>query len=411
MKNLSSSIVVCSQLDRTEKIKDLLSQASIPYIHSPQDLSQITKTLREDHESLLVLFWESESNVYLSEVMEQLESLDILVTRPVLIVSEEDDLPPSGWLSEYQQAYHMIWNANLDGSFEAYVQQVSSELSENQQTLKKFRLAVQCVKAEDYSGALDQILALPIQQNTRLSVHYALALIQYLSGRYDKALEALESLPDEDHSQVTIVDLFARCFLAEKDFSTAIKFFEKAMHLNPMHLGRKCNLAHACLLSGQYERAAELYQQLIEEKPSCEKSLFGLIKAAFFKGAVDEATKLISNLRDSESKASVINVTAVMGIKKGLVQDSLRLFAASADILPNDWGMLSKFGFNMGVAYYRNRDFENAARCFGISVVLDPENDKARENLALLQDYLDSDDLPSEPEEAVHALSHFGRTA
>ena len=125
----------------------------------------------------------------------------------------------------------------------------------------------------------------------------------------------------------------------------------------------------------------------------------------------DDALALLEEAEDQQQVASMLNVAAVMAINHGFQEKGLELFAMSVQILHDDWASLSKFGFNMGIAYFKQKDFENAGRCFGLAVALDPENSQAAENFSMLADLVSVDEIPEKRGEALEALARYGRSA
>ncbi len=127
----------------------------------------------------------------------------------------------------------------------------------------KARVDVRCLKhrsMEDYVQRLQGMTR--ANSNYR---NYALALAWYELKDYDKALEYLKTLPQNNFF---VIDLLTDIDLERKNYSSAIARLENSLKSRPHNRVLTMNLANACLTAGQPSKTITLLEAYLNRHPS-----------------------------------------------------------------------------------------------------------------------------------------------
>jgi tetratricopeptide (TPR) repeat protein len=404
----SSAIVFGANSSQKELARDILSNLNFIYIHTPDEISDAKNLLTEDLEAPLIVFWDSmETKAQI--ILESLDEIDVISLRAKIIVNTNIKEDFSELWSELQISDYVIeqlTEKSLTRCFET-IDRSTEEASEYWGCLQRAseKLIIGDIeKAVDYLTGYDQ---------EDENFHQVLMHAAYVLLHAKKAIDAkgiLEAHKENYEHCPRFLDLLGRCYLASRDFDKAASYFEKAFQQNGNHVTRRLNLAKSLLYAGQYHEALDAYCA-IQNPNVINLVLPGKVKSLLLLDKHDDALALLEEAEDQQQVASMLNVAAVMAINHGFQEKGLELFAMSVKILHDDWASLSKFGFNMGIAYFKQKDFENAGRCFGLAVALDPENSQAAENFSMLADLVSVDEIPEKRGEALEALARYDRSA
>lgn len=404
----SSAIVFGANSSQKELARDILSNLNFIYIHTPDEISDAKSLLSEDLEAPLIVFWDSmESRAQI--ILESLDEIDVISLRAKIIINTNTNEDFSELWSELQLTEYVIEQLS-----EKSLTRCLEDIDLSKENASGYWGCLQRASETLIIGDIEKAIAYltdydPGDEN----FHQVLMHTAYVLLHAKKAVDAKGLL--EDHKEnyehcPRFLDLLGRCYLATRDFTKATSYFEKALQQNDTHVTRRLNLAKSLLYSGQYHEALDVYSA-IQNPNVINLVLPGKVKSLLLLDKHDDALELIEEAEDQQQVASMLNVAAVMAINHGFQEKGLELFAMSAKILHDDWASLSKFGFNMGIAYFKQKDFENAGRCFGLALALDPENSQAAENFSMLSDLVSVDEIPEKRGEALEALARYSRSA
>ena len=100
-----------------------------------------------------------------------------------------------------------------------------------------------------------------------------------------------------------------------------------------------------------------------------------------------------------------------MSMVNGKFDDGMRLYQVALDTVGNDPKIISKLAFNMGIGFHRFEKEEQACKCFGMAVKLDPENGKAKTNYAKLSKSNPDIEIPDDRSQIMNSLKDINTMA
>lgn len=404
----SSAIVFGANSSQKELARDILTNMNFIYIHTPDEISDAKRLLSEDLDAPLIVYWDStESKAQI--ILESLDEIDGISLRAKIIVNNNGDEDFSELWSELQVADY-VTDQLSEKSLTRCLETLDRSRKDHAEYWSSLQHASEKLIIGDVQKALHYLTEFDQDDEHFHQVIMHAACVLFHAKKPIEAKELLEPHIKRYDACPRFLDILGRCNLTIRDFTKAASYFEQAIKRNENHVTRRLNLAKSLLYAGQYHEALDVYSA-IQNPNVINLVLPGKVKTLLLLDKHNDALALLEKADDQQQVASMLNVAAVMAINHGFQQKGLELFAMSAKILHDDWASLSKFGFNMGIAYFKQKDFENAGRCFGLAVALDPENIQAAENFSMLSDLISIDDIPEKRGEALEALARFSRSA
>jgi tetratricopeptide (TPR) repeat protein len=152
---------------------------------------------------------------------------------------------------------------------------------------------------ELYTAALQANPALPDTRRELAMVHYELG---QLDAAKDELIDALRLAPDDAWSHVVMGNIFTR----QQDWTSAIRFFSKALDLklgDPYALN---GLGAAHAKSGQLDQAITAFDAAISANPKMPEPRFGKALALQRQGRLHPAADTLQALIDTASSNSPI---------------------------------------------------------------------------------------------------------
>jgi tetratricopeptide (TPR) repeat protein len=163
------------------------------------------------------------------------------------------------------------------------------------------------------------------------------------------------------------------------DGNAAETSYEEALKLAPDDAELLYTVGVAKLVAGNHDEAIELLSKRLLQMPQDGDTLFYLAQAYHLKGNNDLALKTIKKSLDAEpDNATVWQKYGELLCSSGDNLAALTWLTKAQKADPS----LPRIDFDLGIASYRNEDFENAAQYAGKAVVLDPNDWKAQSLLA-----------------------------
>jgi tetratricopeptide (TPR) repeat protein len=187
-------------------------------------------------------------------------------------------------------------------------------------------------------------------------------------------------------------------------FDEASNVLQKADFINPFHVDRLLHLGDAYLHIQKFDRAKGCFEKASDIAPDNEAGKKGVGKAMLLGGDdLNEALALIKQLSGAREMASVFNGAAILSMLHGKFGEGMKLYGIALKTISDDPSVLSKLAFNMGIGFRRKKQIPEASKCFQIALLLDADNNKAKEYLASLPEQ-EEEDLPDNPDGLVNVL-------
>ncbi len=251
-----------------------------------------------------------------------------------------------------------------------------------------------------------------------LDTRYREARAALVTNMTDMAEDLTNELLRENPANDKVLVLMADIQRKQGNPANAIELYRKALHINPKSLAAAHKHAMALKTQGEFREAARVLDQLAMVNPYHLKILENAGLSCFEANMIDRAKVHVSRLEsiDATNKvASQVNAEIIIqegpieklmdALKKGHSEEELVRFLNNAGTklsMNNDvegalkmyltaveeLGKKSKFSYaiyyNIGIAYKRLQQLNNAKEALTTSLQLKPDFDKAKQALASL---------------------------
>ena len=202
----------------------------------------------------------------------------------------------------------------------------------------------------------------------------------YIKARYQEAIPLFEATLDADPNNIGSYARLADIFYLTNRYADAITQIKQIGRIDKTAVDYLRFSAKRLLLSQQYDRAIELYQDLLEKAPNNLQMNYELGICFLETGRFDEAAAKMNGLL--AQKPGFIGARFVLGNlqgKQGRLDKEIKAYQA---IITENERFPQIFQY-LGVAYYKKGDFDQAVEAFKKALAMDPDNTNVRFNLAL----------------------------
>jgi tetratricopeptide (TPR) repeat protein len=140
----------------------------------------------------------------------------------------------------------------------------------------------------------------------------AVAEVALASGRAPIALEALERALEARPEDAQVHHQLGRAHRLRGDGPAALQALERALELVPRHAAARRDMAQLLLELGQWERAAALFQEMMEGEGDAAaiEGRLGWAEALAAQGKTDEASRLLAEVPEEHRDGSAYRLTA-----------------------------------------------------------------------------------------------------
>ena len=159
-----------------------------------------------------------------------------------------------------------------------------------------------------------------------------------------------------------------------------IRWYKKALELDPKLTGAYCNLGIALQNKSNLAGAIVAYKKAIELDPKYVKAYYNLGNAMYGKGDNDGAIRAYKKAIELDPKyaKAYYNLGVAIG-NKGNLDGEIRAYKKAIEINPKYAGVYN----NLGIALKKKGDIDGAIRAYKKAIELNPKDTKAYYNLGL----------------------------
>lgn len=176
---------------------------------------------------------------------------------------------------------------------------------------------------------------------------------------------------------IRALNLKARCLMHEGQFAEAATCMEKAKLLNPHNVDRLIEFGHVLISADRVSEAQEQFEEAAELDSTNDEAAHGVGQCMLMQGEVNEALDFLKSISGPRELASIFNSAAVMSIHNSHFEKGMKLYQKAFSVIGDDEKIASRLMFNMGLGYKKNNQLGKAKACFEKSVKMDPEYNKA----------------------------------
>jgi Flp pilus assembly protein TadD len=231
------------------------------------------------------------------------------------------------------------------------------------------------LQTRDYEGSLTNFLQLLQADPNRYDLHYKVGVIFLLTGRYDAARQELALVLANRPEMLEAHEALGMVHLQEKQYPQAIEEFMSVLSKEPRRAQARHLLGVAYLEAGQPQRAIPELREAASLEPTQASTVVALGQAYArqkdYQAAVT-ALKKAQSLNPQNQKTNYELGMALAALKR--YPEALEAFVKAGDE--------AQAYNNIGVHYYLDGRYEEAAKCFQRAIDLRPTfYDEAKANL------------------------------
>ncbi|TWW08700.1 hypothetical protein E3A20_21720 [Planctomyces bekefii] len=260
----------------------------------------------------------------------------------------------------------------------AHVFQAEKDLPEFEQRFREARSAFQSnllEMAESFARELES------QNPTSEKVHVLLGDIASKNEQPDRMIVHYSNAAKVNPKSAVAAHKLAHAYMKRGDHRRAAQILNSLAHLNPYNIKLLENAGISNLQINDFEKAQSYASQLktldVKNKTASEVNVQVKIASGDFSGIADE----LRNSHDDKEIVAFLNNAGVKLAKGTDVRGALNMYQSCIEQL-QDSKYIHAVYFNMGIAYKKLNDYENAASAYASAVRLKPDFEKAAQSLA-----------------------------
>ena len=213
------------------------------------------------------------------------------------------------------------------------------------------------LKSRDYESSLMNFLEILKQAPSRYDLRYKVGVIFFLKGQMDAARKELAMVLVQRPGMLEAHEALGLVHLEEKKYALAIDEFRQALSQDPRRAKTHHLLGIAYLEAGQPQRAISEFNLALAQDPNNIATLITLGQAYLRQSNYSKALvplKKAQSLAPQDPKVNRQLGMALGGLKQ--YSEALKAFLKAGDE--------AQAYNNLGVFYFKDGHYEDAAKCF-----------------------------------------------
>jgi tetratricopeptide (TPR) repeat protein len=183
---------------------------------------------------------------------------------------------------------------------------------------------------------------------------YIESVFWFHQGKFEQARTAAFEAVQLGGDSLKCLTLLARTLVRLRDFSGAVRCFERAREISPENVERLCELADVYSESGDFGKADQTLQGAKQRDPTSELVARTESKVAIRSGQVERAKSIIIHMSQVSGLVSEMNNSAVALAKVGEFDQAFELYKHTYEALPEELAETRlRVKYNLALAYAR----------------------------------------------------------
>jgi tetratricopeptide (TPR) repeat protein len=359
-----------------------LKRAGITEIVVPMTAEETCAALLKSRDALLVVDQQLEMRD-LVEVLKVANGTEAVSTRPIFYMANVISPDVLGICSEYNVSRIHPGQLSRDVLFahlNAIVNQ-ESEASEIRDLLNQVRLAYE---VKDYDKAESLLMPVFERYPNNMRIMCELAETYILSERWKEAENLLAKHALQYTSNIRLQHQLARCHMKARRYQDAEMILRNCDLINPFNVERLLDLGTALMHNDKVSDAYKQFNKALSLEPSNIDAKQGIGQCNLLLGEVNVGLDLLRQVTSDRELASIFNNSAIISVCHGRFEAGIELYKTAVSTLGKDNPTSAKLVFNLGLAYHKKGDEEEAKRCFELSSEMDPNFSNSKINLKIL---------------------------
>jgi len=211
--------------------------------------------------------------------------------------------------------------------------------------------------SRDYESSLVNFLEILKTNPSRYDLRYKVGVIYFLIGQFEPARKELAMVLVQRPEMIEAHEALGLVHLEEKKYSLAIDEFQQVLSQDPRRAKAHHLLGIAYLDAGQPHRAISEFQRVLAQEPGNVATLTTLGQAYLQQNNYTQALiplKKAQTLAPQDPKVHRLLGMALAGLKR--YPEALQAFLKAGDE--------AQAYNNLGVFYFKDGQYEDAAKCF-----------------------------------------------
>ena len=176
-----------------------------------------------------------------------------------------------------------------------------------------------------------EILDQPMSDKDKINLNLNYSIIMWKKNKIDEAIEILDNLYKKNIKTTIIYQNLGYFLLLKGNYEEALKFNLEAYDYANTNTGILDNLAQNYFYLGDYDKATELYEKLMESKPTFATAYYCYAKALVKKDNYEEALDILN--RGLQCKFNYLSITKKEDIEKLIAEIQPKVVGNSAESL------------------------------------------------------------------------------
>lgn len=198
---------------------------------------------------------------------------------------------------------------------------------------------------------------------TQARKNYVEALFKYFEKDFARARDLLQVSTDQvTRDTLPMVNLLGRSLLQLGEFKQALRYFQKAIAINPRNIERLCDISEAYLYLDEIDNAKKNLNLAEGLDGQNDRVLLTKAKQANVPSKLGISFSVINQINDLSELVSYLNNFAIAKIRSGEREQGLEIYEKVLNALPeNDFKNRSRVSYNLGLGYVRDNNLKQAA--------------------------------------------------
>ncbi len=193
--------------------------------------------------------------------------------------------------------------------------------------------------------------------------HYNMGSFYLNNGNVDEAIRSFSRVIALNSNHYLAYNGMGLAYLMKRNFEEAEKNFLKCLALNPSFSEARNNLGTLYQEMGLLDKAEQEFRIAASDRNynSRELPYYNLARLRLAQGNYREALEFIDQSLSNNSRLAMAhNLKGLILEKIDRLEEAIKSYTTALRILPDD----TNINFNLGVAYFKSKDFEKAREIF-----------------------------------------------
>lgn len=203
---------------------------------------------------------------------------------------------------------------------------------------------------------------------------YNMGLFHLNSSQLDEAIRYLNKSLDLEPNYYLALNALGLAYSMKGNLEKAVYYYKKCLESNPLFTEARNNLGSVYQEMGELEKAEKEFKKAVSDKNynARELAYYNLARLYLMQNKTEVALEYIQKAIDLDNELAMAhNLKGIICERLNNLEEAIQSYHQASKLVPEELN----FKFNLGVAYYKNNQFEEAEKIFEkiTSQTTDPE--------------------------------------